>query len=185
MIDELLEDANDRMDKAVQSAYREFGTVRAGRASPNLLDRIHVDYHGTSTPLKQLSTITAPEARQLLIQPYDPTSIKEIEKAIAESDLGVAPSNDGKSIRLLIPEMTEERRREMVKVAKQIAEEGRVRVRNVRRDVMGDLRSLKTDGEIGQDDERRAEAELQKCTDKFIADLDSHLATKEKEIMEV
>src|ERR671922_988170 len=165
LIDVLLADARERMGKSVESIRHEFGTVRTGRASPALLDRITVDYYGTSTPLKQLATITAPEARLLAIQPYDKTSIKAIERAILESDVGLTPSNDGNLIRLGIPELTEERRKQLVKVVRHIAEEGRVANRNIRRDVMHDLRELKESGETGQDDERRAETELQKLTD--------------------
>jgi len=185
ILDELLADARERMAKAVEQTSTEFATVRTGRASPNLLDRVVVDYHGVPTALRQLAQINAPEARLLTVQPYDPSAIKTIEKAISEGNLGVTPSNDGKIIRLGIPEMTEERRREMVKVAREIAEQGRVRVRNVRRDVQHDLRSLKSDGDVGEDDERRAEAELQKLTDAAIADLDAALKAKEADVLAV
>src|SRR5437588_375084 len=171
MIDELLADARERMHKSVEAMRSEFGSVRTGRASPALLDRIQVDYYGTGTPLKQLATINAPEARLLTIQPYDKSSIKAIERAILESDIGLTPSNDGNVIRLAIPELTEERRRQLVKVVRHICEEGRVAIRNVRRDVMHDLRELKTAGDAGEDDERRAEAELQKVTDARISEL--------------
>src|SRR5271155_5224776 len=153
MIDVLLEDARERMGKSLESAQHEFATVRAGRASPALLDRINVDYYGAVTPLKQLATISAPEARLLSIQPYDKASIKAIEKAILESDIGLTPGNDGAVIRLMLPELTEERRKQLVKVVRGIAEEGRVAIRNIRRDVMHDLRELKEEGEIGADDE--------------------------------
>jgi ribosome recycling factor len=185
LIEGLLEDARDRMHKSVESTRHEFGSVRTGRASPALLDRIAVDYYGTSTPLKQLATISAPEARLLSITPFDKSSIKAIERAILESDIGLTPSNDGKLIRLAIPELTEERRKQLVKVVRHIAEEGRVAIRNVRRDVMHDLRELKEAGETGEDDERRAEAELQKVTDSRIHELDDLLKTKEEEILEV
>jgi ribosome recycling factor len=185
LLDELLADARDRMGKSVQATQAEFGSVRAGRASPSLLDRIVVDYYGTQTPLRQLSTITAPEARLLTVQPYDKGSMRAIEKAIQESDIGLNPSNDGNVIRLSVPELTEERRRELVKVVRTIAEEGRIKVRNVRRDVMHDLRELREAGEVGADDEHRAEAELQKVTDQRIAELDAHLKGKEEEILEV
>ena len=185
IIDELLADARDRMSKSVESTRHEFGSIRTGRASPALLDRIVVDYYGTGTPLKQLATISAPEARLLTVQPYDKSSIKAIERAILESDIGLTPSNDGNLIRLGIPELTEERRRQLVKVVRHIAEEGRVAIRNVRRDVMHDLRELKEAGESGEDDERRAEAELQKVTDARIHDLDEALKLKEEEILEV
>ncbi len=185
MIDELLADARERMVKSLESTRHEFGSVRTGRASPALLDRITVDYYGTSTQLRQLATITAPESRLLSIQPYDRSSIKAIERAIIESDVGLTPSNDGHLIRLLVPELTEERRKQLVKVVRTIAEEGRIAVRNVRRDVMHDLRELKEAGETGSDDEHRAEVELQKLTDARIAELDEVLGHKEAEILEV
>ena len=183
--DELIDDARDRMAKSVESIRSEFGSVRTGRASPALLDRINVDYYGAVTPLRQLATISAPEPRLLTIQPYDKSSIKAIERAILESDVGLTPNNDGNLIRLGVPELTEERRRQLVKVARQIAEEGRVAIRNIRRDVMHDLRELKEAGEAGSDDEHRAEVELQKVTDARIGELDELLKTKEAEILEV
>jgi ribosome recycling factor len=185
MTDELLVDAGQRMHKSVDSTRSEFGSVRTGRASPALLDRIMVDYYGTATPLKQLATISTAEARLLTVQPYDQSSIKAIEKSIMESDVGLTPNNDGKLIRLQIPELNEERRRELVKVVRHIAEEGRVAIRNIRRDVMHDLRELKDAGEAGADDEHRAEVELQKLTDAQIAELDQLLKGKEAEILEV
>lgn len=185
MTNELITDAGERMAKSVDATRTEFGSVRTGRASPALLDRIVVDYYGAQTPLKQLATISAPEARLLTVQPYDKGSIKAIEKSIMESDVGLTPNNDGALIRLSIPELNEERRRELVKVVRTIAEEGRVAIRNIRRDVMQDLRELKDSGETGEDDERRAEAELQKLTDARIHDLDEALKAKEADIMEV
>jgi ribosome recycling factor len=185
IIEELLQDARERMAKSVDSIRQEFGSVRTGRASPALLDRIAVDYYGTSTPLKQLATISAPEPRLLTIQPYDKSSIKAIERAILESDVGLTPSNDGNLIRLGVPELTEERRRQLVRVARGIAEEGRVAIRNIRRDVMHDLRELKEAGDAGSDDEHRAEIELQKVTDVRITELDEILKHKEEEILEV
>jgi len=181
----LIDDARERMHKCVDSTRHEFSSVRTGRASPALLDRVNVDYYGAVTPLKQLATLSAPEARLLSIQPYDKSSIKSIEKAIMESDVGLTPSNDGSMIRLVLPELTEERRRELVKVVRGIAEEGRVAIRNVRRDVMQDLRELKDGGDIGADDEHRAEGELQKVTDSSVTDLDELLKAKEEEILEV
>ncbi|MGH2929014.1 MAG: ribosome recycling factor, partial [Solirubrobacteraceae bacterium] len=169
IIDELLADGRERMAKSVEAIRHEFGSVRTGRASPALLDRISVDYYGTSTPLRQLATVSAPEARMLTVQPYDRSSIKAIERAILESDVGLTPGNDGTLIRLSIPELTEERRKQLVKVVRQIAEDGRVAIRNVRRDVMHDLRELKEAGEAGSDDEHRAEVELQKVTDVSVA----------------
>jgi ribosome recycling factor len=185
LTDELVADARDRMGKSVESIRHEFGSVRTGRASPALLDRINVDYYGTSTPLKQLATISASEARLLTVQPYDKSSIKAIEKALMESDIGLTPNNDGNLIRLGIPELTEERRKQLVKVVRHIAEEGRVAIRNIRRDVMHDLRELKEAGDAGSDDEHRAEVELQKVTDARISELDDLLKQKEEEILEV
>ncbi len=185
LTDELLADGRERMGKSVDSIRHEFGSVRTGRASPALLDRISVDYYGTATPLKQLATISAPEARMLTIQPYDKSSIKAIEKAVMESDIGLQPNNDGNVIRLAIPELTEERRKQLVRVVRHIAEEGRVAIRNIRRDVMHDLRELKEAGEAGSDDEHRAEVELQKVTDARIGELDELLKQKEEEILEV
>jgi ribosome recycling factor len=185
VIDDLLQDARERMEKSVDAIRGEMGSVRTGRASPALLDRVNVDYYGAQTPLKQLATISASEARLLTVQPYDQNSIKAIEKAILESDVGLTPNNDGQLIRLAVPELTEERRREMVKVVHGIAEEGRVAIRNVRRDVMHDLRELKSEGEVGSDDEHRAEGELQKLTDDKIGELDSLMKHKEAEILEV
>ncbi len=183
--DELLADAKERMAKSVESSRGELATVRTGRASPHLLDRIQVDYYGAQTPLKQLANVSASDARLLTVQPFDKSAIGAIEKSIQESDVGLTPSNDGNVIRLAIPEMTEERRREMVKVVNGVAEEGRVAIRNVRRDVMSDLRELKNEGEVGEDDERRAEATLQKQTDEAVAELDALLKGKEAEILEV
>jgi ribosome recycling factor len=185
LIDELLKDAEDRMRKSVESSRGELATVRTGRASPHLLDRIVVDYYGSQTPLKQLANVATSDARLLTVTPFDKGSIGEIEKAIQESDVGLTPSNDGSVIRLQIPELTEERRREMVKVVHGVAEEGRVAVRNIRRDTMQDLRELKKEGEAGEDDERRAESAMQKQTDEAIAEIDEALKGKEQEILEV
>jgi ribosome recycling factor len=185
LIDELLQDAREHMDKSVEATRGKFGSVRTGRASPALLDRVSVDYYGAQTPLKQLATINAPEARLLTVQPYDKSSMKAIERGILESDIGLTPNNDGAVIRLSIPELTEERRKELVKVVRGIAEEGRVAIRNIRRDVMHDLRELRDAGEAGQDDEHRAEDLLQKLTNEKIGDLDGVLKSKEEEILEV
>src|ERR1700744_433297 len=153
LVSGLLDDARERMHKCVESTRHEFGSVRTGRASPALLDRVNVDYYGAVTPLRQLATISAPEARLLSITPYDKSSIKSIERAILESDVGLTPSNDGAIIRLVLPELTEQRRKELVKVTHRIAEDGRVAIRNVRRDVMHELRELKEAGDTGADDE--------------------------------
>ncbi|MCL4289277.1 MAG: ribosome recycling factor [Thermoleophilia bacterium] len=185
MIDELLDDAKRRMDKSVEAAVHEFNTVRTGRASAALLDRVAADYYGEKTPIKQLATINVPEPRLLTVQPFDPGSVKAIERAIMESDLGLQPSNDGKLIRLPIPQLTEERRKQLVKVVRHLAEEGRIAIRNVRRDVMHDLKELARDGDVGDDDERRAEEKLQKLTDEHVHRIDELLKKKEEEIMEV
>src|SRR3954465_6445634 len=168
MIEELLEDARERMQKSVESMRNELSTVRTGRASPHLLDRVQVDYYGAQTPIKQLAQVAATDARLLTVTPYDKSSISSIEKAVMESDLGLTPSNDGNVIRLQIPDLTEERRKELVKVVHGVAEQGRVAVRNIRRGVMHDLRELKSEGEVGSDDEHRAETELKKVTDSPI-----------------
>jgi ribosome recycling factor len=185
MSDVLLDEAEERMGKSVESCRSELATVRTGRASPHLLDRIIVDYHGAETPLKQLSNVAATDARLLTLTPYDKNAIGMIEKAIQESDLGLTPTNDGNVVRLQIPDLTEERRREMVKVVHGVGEGGKVSIRNIRRDVMHDLRELKKDGEIGEDDERRAESELQRLTDEATKQIDEALKSKEAEIMAV
>jgi ribosome recycling factor len=184
-LEELLKDASRRMDRSIDATRNDLNTVRTGRASAALLDRIQIDYYGTQTPLKQLATINVPEPRMLTVQPFDPSSIKAIEKAIQESDLGLTPSNDGKLIRLPIPQLTEERRKELVKVVRQVAEDGRVAVRNVRRDVMHHLKELVHNGEVGDDDERRAEEQAQKLTDQHTKTIDDLLKHKESEILEV
>jgi ribosome recycling factor len=185
MIEELLEDARERMQKSVESMRNELSTVRTGRASPHLLDRVQVDYYGAQTPIKQLAQVAATDARLLTVTPYDKSSISSIEKAVMESDLGLTPSNDGNVIRLQIPDLTEERRKELVKVVHAVAEEGRVAVRNIRRDVIHDLRELKKEGEVGEDEEHHGETELQKHTDGAIGEIDSLLKGKEEEILEV
>ena len=173
------------MEKSVDATRHKFGSVRTGRASTALLDRITVDYYGAQTPLKQLATVSAPEARLLTVQPYDKSSIKAIERAILESDVGLTPNNDGQLIRLQVPELTEERRRELVKVVRHLAEEGRVAIRNIRRDTMHDLRELRDAGETGSDDEHRAEEALQRLTDEKVKELDALVKSKEEEILEV
>jgi ribosome recycling factor len=185
MIDDLLQDAREHMEKSVDATRTKFGSIRTGRATPHLLDRISVDYYGAQTPLKQLATVSAPEARLLTVQPYDKSSIKNIERAILESDVGLTPNNDGQLIRLQVPELTEERRKELVKVVRNLAEEGRVAIRNIRRDVMHDLRELRDAGDAGSDDEHRAEEALQKLTDEKVKELDAVLKAKEEEILEV
>ncbi len=184
-IEEFLADAKRRMDKSIEATHHEFNSIRTGRASPALLDRITIDYYGTATPLSNMATISAPEARLLSIQPYDASQIKAIEKAILESDLRLTPSNDGKLIRLPIPQLTEERRKELVKVVRQIAEDGRVAIRNVRRDADKHLKDLKTQSQVGEDEERRAEERVQKLTDEHTSKIDDLLKRKEAEITEV
>jgi ribosome recycling factor len=183
--DEFLADAAERMAKSVESCRHELATVRTGRASPHLLDRLVIDYYGAESPIKQLAQVSATDARLLTVTPFDKSSIGAIEKAIMESDLGLTPSNDGNVIRLAIPELNEERRREMVKVVHGVGEEGKIAVRNIRRDVIHDFRELKKEGDIGEDEERRAEAELQKRTDDATQEIDVLLKAKEEEILEV
>ena len=184
-IDDFLQDAVRRMDKSVDTTQHEFNSIRTGRASAALLDHVDVDYYGTPTPLNQLATINVPEPRMLTVQPFDPSSLPSIERTIQESDLGLTPSNDGKIIRLPIPQLTEERRKELVKVARQMAEDGRVAVRNVRRDVMHHLKELVDKGEVGSDEEHRAEERVQKLTDDHTHKIDDLLKRKEEEILEV
>lgn len=180
-----LSSAEKRMKGAVDSLKREFSTIRTGRANPAILDRVEVALYGTTMPLKSAATISAPEARLLTVTPFDPNSIKEIEKAIREAELGLNPQNDGKIIRLPIPELTEERRHELSRMARRMAEESRSSVRNVRRDEMKDISELRKEGEISEDDEHRAEEELQKLTNKYTNIIDEALETKESELMEV
>ena len=185
MIDDVLTDASRRMDKTVEATKHEFTTIRTGRASAALLERVQVNAYGTKMPINQVATIGVPEPRLLTITPFDKSIMRDIEKAIMESDLGLTPGNDGNVIRLTIPELTEERRKELVKVVHGIAEEGRVSIRNVRRDIMHDLRELKKEGEVGGDDEHRAEEALQKLTDERVTEIDNLLKGKEQEILEV
>ena len=185
LTEELIADAKQRMSKSVESCRHELATVRTGRASPHLLDRLEIDYYGAPTPIKQLAQVAASDARLLTLTPFDKSSIPMIEKAIQESDLGLTPSNDGNVIRLQIPELNEERRRDMVKVVHGVGEEGKVAVRNIRRECMHDLRELKKEGDVGEDEERRAEADLQKRTDEATTEIDGLLKAKEEEILEV
>jgi ribosome recycling factor len=185
MIDDVMKDAGHRMSQAIDHTQQEFNSVRTGRASAALLDRIQIDYYGTPTPLNQLATINVPEARMLTVQPFDPGSIRAVEKAIQESDLGLTPSNDGKLIRLAIPQLTEERRKELVKIVHRLAEDGRIAVRNVRRDAIQHCKQLVVDGEIGADEEHHAEKRVQTLTDEHVQRIDDLLKHKEAEIMEV
>lgn len=183
MIEELLADAGERMNQAVEHVMSEFGTVRTGRANPQILTRITVDYYGQQTPLMQLASVSVPEPRLLMVAPFDPGTVGDIERAISQSDLGLNPSNDGQVIRLAFPPLTQERRDELVKVVRHMAEEGRVAVRNIRRSTKSDIEELH--GEISDDDIRRAENELQDVTDSHVARIDSLLENKEDELREV
>jgi ribosome recycling factor len=185
MIADIIADAKQRMQKAIEATRHEFGALRTGRASPALLEQIRVDYYGTPTPVNQLATITVPEPRLLMIQPWDKKFVKDVERAILKSELGLVPSSDGVHVRVPIPSLTEERRKELVKVAHRHAEEGRVAVRNIRREAKEMLEELEEAGEVSEDDAERGLEELQKLTDKAIADIDALLGAKDKEIMEV
>lgn len=184
-IDETLKDADTKMRGAVSVLQEELSGIRTGRANPRLVERLQVDYYGARTPLVQLASISVPEPRLLVIQPFDRSAMAAMEKAIMQSDLGLTPSNDGRLIRLPIPALTEERRRELVKVVRRSAEDGRVAIRNVRRDVMKHLEELVRNGDVGDDEERRAEAQVQKLTDDHVKRIDELLKHKEAEIMEV
>ena len=181
----VLSETESKMQQAVQAARRDLAAIRTGRANPALLDRITVDYYGTPTPLNQLASITVPEARLLVVQPWDKNSLKDIEKAIMSSDLGLTPNNDGTVIRIQIPQLTEERRRDLARLARKEAAEKRVAVRNARRDANEELKRLEKEGVISEDDSRRAQTDVQQLTDKYIKEIDDLLAAKEKEIMEV
>jgi ribosome recycling factor len=185
VIDDVVADAQRRMDKTIESTRSEFGSVRTGRASAGLLDRIQVSYYGTKTPLNQLAQISVPEPRLLSIQPYDKGAIKEIERAILESDLGLTPANDGQVIRLPVPQLTEQRRKDLVKVVGKLAEEGRIALRNVRRDAITHLKDLEKDGQVGSDELHRAEDRMQKLTDEHVKMVDELYKHKETEILEV
>ena len=177
--------AERRMRGAVEAVRSQFATIRTGRANPTLLDRIEVEAYGSRMPLRSVANVGAPEPRLLTVTPFDPSTLKNIERAIRDSDIGLNPQNDGKILRLPIPELTEERRRELIRVARHMAEEGRVSVRNVRRDEMRDVHELRKEGEISQDDEHRAEVELQTLTNEYVERIDAALADKESELMEV
>ena len=180
-----LKDADHKMKRAVEVVREEFGTVRTGRATPSILNRITVDYYGTQTPMNQLASFSVPDPRTLVIQPFDKGAMAAMEKAIMQSDLGLTPSNDGNVIRLGFPQLTEERRKELIKVVHQRAEEGKVAVRNVRRHAKEELERLKKDGEISEDDLSRSEKELQRLTDAHVGEIDELISHKEKELMEV
>ena len=185
MIDDTLRDAEHRMQSAVTALDRDLDTVRTGRARPALVEGVKIEYYGTRTPLNQVATINAPEPRLITIQPWDKTQLGTIEKAIQKSDLGLNPTNDGNIIRLVVPALTEDRRKELVKVVHKKVEEGRVAVRNVRRDSLEELRKLQHDKTISDDEERRAQERLQKLTDKYVGEIDKHGHQKEQELLEV
>lgn len=185
VIQEVLRDAKERMQKAVEATRREFSAIRTGRATPALLERITVEYYGVPTPIPQLATISVPEPRLLVVQPWDKRIIKDVERAILKSDLGLVPSSDGTVIRIPIPPLTEERRKELVRIARKHAEDGRVAIRNIRREAKEMIENLEDEGEISEDEARRALEELQKLTDQHIQEIDRHLSKKEEEILEV
>jgi ribosome recycling factor len=185
MTKQIIDQAKDKMEKAVQAFGRELATIRAGRANASLLDKVTVDYYGAPTPLNQLASISVPEARLLVIQPYDKSVINDIEKGILKSDLGLTPSNDGSVIRITIPPLTEERRRELAKLVKKYSEDAKVAVRNVRRDANDDLKKLEKNGDITEDELRGYIDDIQKITDDFVNKIDKITKEKEKEIMEV
>jgi ribosome recycling factor len=184
-IEEFLADAKRRMDRSIEATHHEFNSIRTGRASPALLDRITIDYYGTQTPLKSLASISAPEPRLLVVQPFDPGAIKGIERAVQESDLGLTPSNDGKVVRLPIPALTEERRKELVKQVKKTAEEHKIGVREARRSGLVMLKDLEAEGDVTADDRRRVEKQIQDLTDAYVGKIDEAISRKEAEILEV
>lgn len=181
----VLREAEEKMKKAVSVNLEELSSIRSGRATPSLLNRIHVDYYGTQVPINQVANLSVPEPRLLVIAPYDPNSIAAIEKAILASDLGVMPANDGAVVRLAFPQLTEDRRKELIKVAHVRAEEGRVAVRGVRRHAKQELERMKKDGTLSEDAERGAEGDLQKITDRCVTEVDENLKRKEQELSEV
>lgn len=185
MIDDIMNDAASKMAAAVDHTRAAFGKIRTGRANPGLVSDLPVEYYGTPTPLQQIAGVSVPEARMLVISPYDQSALKEIERAISQSDLGLNPSNDGNIIRVVFPELTEERRKEFVRLARERAEDGRVAIRNIRRQAKGDIGALLDLSEISEDDAHRAEGRLQELTDRHIAEVDALLANKERELLAV
>jgi len=181
----VIESAEDRLNKTLDGLKKDYGTLRAGRAAPSLLDKVTVDYYGVATPVNQIANVTVPEPRMIMIKPYDRNSLKEIERAIQKSDLGLTPNNDGTTIRLQIPQPTQERRKELVKVVSKKAEEAKVAMRNIRRDANESIKKLEKGKEITEDDRKDAQEEMQKLLDKYIKLVDSARASKEKEVMEV
>ncbi len=185
MIKDLLKDCESHIQKSIHVLHDDLGTIRTGRANPGLLEKIQIEYYGSPTPLMQLASVSVPEPRQLLIKPYDKTTLKAIEKAILASDLGLTPNNDGQVVRLNLPPLTEDRRRDLVKKVHHRVEEARVALRNIRRDSMKDIKDYETEKMISEDDRKRGEEELQKMVDRYMAELDKISYTKEQEIMEV
>jgi ribosome recycling factor len=185
VIDEIMSDTKQRMAAAVDHTRGEFAKIRTGRANPGLITDLPVEYYGTNTPLQQLAGVSVPEARMLVVTPYDQSALKEIERSISQADIGVNPSNDGQVIRIVFPDLTEERRKEYVKRARERAEEGRISIRNSRREAKTMLGELQAEGEITEDEERRAEGQLQGLTDRHVGEVDELLAAKEKELLEV
>lgn len=185
LLKDVFKEAERKMNAVIDATKREFATIRTGRATPSLLDRISVEYYGTETPLNQLANISVPEPRMLMVQPWDKSAVKAIEKAILASDLGLTPNSDGNVVRIAIPPLTEERRKELVKIVRKEAEEKRVAVRNVRRDANEEVKALEKSGEISEDESRRAQDDIQELTNKYISKIDELLAAKETEILEV
>lgn len=185
MVNDLLKHMDERMDKAIANLKKDFASLRAGRANPALLDKVQVEYYGSAMPINQLANVTAPEPRLLVITPWDKSALAEIEKAIQKSDLGLTPTNDGIVIRIAIPALTEQRRQELVKMAKKMAEESRVAVRNIRRDINEEIKKMEKSGDLSEDESRRTQEKVQHTTDRYIGDIDKLLAAKEQEIMEV
>lgn len=181
----VIKEMEDRMNKAIASLKKDLASLRAGRANPAMLDRVVVDYYGTPTPISQLANISVPEPRMLTIQPWDKSALKEIDRALQQSDLGISPSNDGVIIRLVIPPLTEERRKELVKLAGKSGEESKVAIRNIRRDANDEIKKLEKSAAISEDESRRHQESIQKTTDKFIAEVDKIVKDKEKDILEV
>jgi len=184
-LDEVLEDTELKMMKSVDFVQKEFATIRTGKASPSLVENVNVEYYGTKTRLRELAGISTPESRLIVIQPWDPTVMDEIERAILKSNLGVTPLNDGKVIRIPIPELSEERRKDLDKVIKRMAEDGRVSIRNIRREANEEIKRLQKSGDITEDDLYRSEKDVQEKTNEYIIEIDKHLASKEKEILEI
>ena len=185
MTSDVIKSAEDRLNKTLDALKKDYGTLRAGRAAPSLLDKVTVDYYGTATPVNQIANVTIPEPRMIMIKPYDKSSLKEIEKAIQKSDLGLTPNNDGTAIRLTIPQPTQERRKELVKIVNKKAEEAKVAMRNIRRDANEAIKKLEKGKQITEDDRKEAQDKIQKLLDKFIKLVDGVRAGKEKEVMEV